>query len=175
MNTSHSASNSSVIHQYADSTTITIFWVVDVIIVLAILAANFSSIAVILRTSVCREKYGILLVSFSIADVIYGCHLLIIQATYWPIPLTAVCGGDWIRKSLPGGVMEGWISWHTVMLTLERYIAICYPLRYPQIITKKTLIAMAVTAWLCPIIEYCVPFIFIGVFACPVGISERLK
>ncbi|KAM9348885.1 olfactory receptor 1-like [Symphorus nematophorus] len=60
-----------------------------------------------------------------------------------------------------GGVQ----SWTLVTMSYDRFIAICFPLRYHSIVTKPTIAAMLLSAW---------GFV-LSLIACMIGLIDRLS
>ncbi|XP_072042958.1 trace amine-associated receptor 9-like [Amphiura filiformis] len=102
---------------------------------------------VVLRKTNMNEVSRQFMYSLSISDLMVGI-IITLPATisspfgYWPLSNT-MC----FINALIGGAIAFITSWALVALSVERYITICYPLRYPAIVTlTRTRIAL-VSIW----------------------------
>ena len=143
---------------------------VDTSIVLALLitygfmlfAINLFTLIAIVKHHTMREKYGILVGSFCMADIFVGMCLVFVALD--SLLLIATCAVDYafhfsLQKYGPFVSMN-----HTVCMTIDRFIAIKYPLHYHQIMTPSKLKMLVTIAWIVPgVVLFPDMFFFIGV------------
>ena len=64
-------------------------------------------------------------------------------------------------------------SWHTVLLTFDRYIAVCYPFQYHKIMAPKIQKILIIVVWMISIFENLCPELYIKAFKCEDNIQKR--
>ena len=143
-------SNISILDTSLDSVSI-IAVPLGILLGLAIIIANLITITAIIKVDILWEKYAVLVGSYSAADILVG--MMNIQAIVKDIALRDVivnvtCG--WKRILLDNLNLFGPAvsHWHTVIMTIDRFVAIQYPLTYHQKMTSLKVKALIAFAWL---------------------------
>ena len=121
------------------------------ILALCIIIANSVTIIAIIKVDLLWEKYAILVGSYSAADTLVGVANIITLVKDIVLQkqiesITCV----WKRILLDNVNLYGPAvsHWHTVILTIDRYVAVQYPLTYNQKMTDNRVKVMILLAWL---------------------------
>ena len=64
-------------------------------------------------------------------------------------------------------------SWHTVLLTIDRHIAVCCPFQYHKIMSPKIQKILIIVVWMISIFENFAPELYIKAFKCENNIQKR--
>ena len=128
-------------------------WGISAVLVIIIVVTNILTIYVIRRVAILREKYGILFVAYCSVDVLAGLHIIYLQLRLWFVPDVPTCKWRDIVLNIYDNLPHTSSTWHTVLLTLDRYIAVCYPFQYHRIMSSKIQKILIAVVWLISICE----------------------
>ena len=120
------------------------------ILALCIIIINSVTIIAIIKVDLLWEKYAILVGSYSAADTLVGvltCVAVLKDIVFIRKVESITC--VWKRILLDNVNLYGPMvsHWHTVILTIDRYVAVQYPLTYNQKMTSNTVKVMILLAW----------------------------
>ena len=117
---------------------------------LLIISANVFTFTAILKFDSLREKYAILIGSMSIADIIVGFSIIMIvlSLVVSRIPVDDIC--PWLKDFFHGLQEFGPYASqnHVLAMTIDRFIAIKYPLHYHQKMTSTRLKILVGLTWM---------------------------
>ena len=176
--------NSTITPQNNPQGQIAFTWGLSTAITVAIIIINSLTIYVIRTVDTLKEKYGILLMAYCAVDIINGFHVTYLQFRIWLLVNSYNPTCKWREilvynfDSLPYTVS----SWHTVLLTFDRYIAVCYPLQYHRIMFRQRQKALVAVIWLVATLENIAPWLYFKAFKCddmvwkgPVDLDSRFQ
>ncbi|XP_054850153.1 olfactory receptor 11G2-like [Eublepharis macularius] len=127
------------------------------------LAENITIITlVVLDTHLSRLPMYILLGNFSWLEICYvsttAPRLLFDLASPYGIISFRDCFLQFYLLFSFGGTENFFLS----AMALDRYLAICHPLHYPQIMTPETCYNLVIACWICGFLGYVVPVLMIS-------------
>lgn len=140
----------------------------SIIQALVIVACNSVTIHVIRSSHTLQEKYGILFLSYCCVDILngfYGVYLQV-RVVLYSSGGNFVCSWGYIILHAIDAIPYAITSIHTVLLTLDRYIAICYPLTYQQLLTAKAKAGLLCAAWAITLMENFLPPMYGKYYVC---------
>ena len=143
-------------------------WGISITLTITIVIINVLTIYIIRTVDTLREKYGVLLVAYCAVDILNGLHVTYLQLRLWLLVDSYVPSCEWKNilvysfDALPIAAS----SWHTVLLTFDRYIAVCYPFKYHRIMTQKIQKTMVLVIWVISILENFGPHLYFKAFKC---------
>ena len=125
---------------------------------------------IILSVSICISS---LLVWISINT--FKTYVTYLQGRIWVLGYSLVPTCEWkhILVYSFGALTQILSSWHTVLLTFDRYIAICYPFQYHKIISPKIQKILIIVVWMISIFENLCSELYIKAFKCEDNIQKR--
>ena len=145
-----------------------LMWALSITLTIVIVTINVLTIYIVRTVDDLREKYGILLVAYCIVDILNGLHVTYLQFRIWLLFFGSEPSCEW-RDTLVSSfdfLTYTASSWHTVLLTLDRYIAVCYPFRYHRIMSLNVQKVMIFAVWVISILENVGPQIYFKAFKC---------
>ena len=151
-------------------------WGISIALTIIIVIINMLTIYIIRTVGVLKEKYGIILVAYCIVDILNGLHVTYLQLRLWVLTddLFPTCEWRYVAVNGFDGLMYTLVSWHTVLLTFDRYIAVCYPFKYHMIMSPKIQNLLISAAWVISVLENFVPQLYFKVFTCEdMTLAER--
>lgn len=134
----------------------TYYWVLSAINGLITLACNGVVIFIILkRERLFRNPGNWLLLSLAFSDLTVG--IIMIPSLFVCYFSTVPCNWDMNKKVYD---LFLYISvTNLCFLTMDRYIAVVFPLKYTLLVPRKSTIKLLVTAWFFPLVVCVIPFI----------------
>ena len=159
--------NTSSLHELFPEVQQGIIWGISATLTIVIIVINLVTIYVLRTVDTLREKYGILLVGYCLVDILNGLQVTYLQVKYW-LQITSYSFCEWrdIVVSSTDALPYTLSSWHTVLLTFDRYIAVCHPFRYHKIMSQKIQKVLIGVAWLISIFENFLPHLYFKAFEC---------
>ena len=141
---------------------------ISLALTITIVIINALTIQVIRTVDALREKYGILLVAYCSVDILNGIYVTYLQVRLWVLIFGVVKVCEWKEVLLYSfdTMTFSLSSWHTVLLTFDRYIAVCYPFRYHKIMSPKIQKILIVVVWVISILENFGPQVYFIAFKC---------
>ena len=130
-----------------------ILWGLSAVLMITIVVTNILTIFVIRHVDKLREKYGILLVAYCSVDVLAGLHVMYVQFRLWLVPDVSTCKWRDIVLNIYDNLPHTSSTWHTVLLTFDRYIAVCYPFQHHRVMCSKIQKILIAVVWLISICE----------------------
>ena len=118
------------------------------IISVPVIIGNTSTIIIILRYRWLRSKTNALIFSLCCVDLGVGIFTVLTYTVEWWNIFTA---GLWYSSVL-----------HLLVIAIERYVAIIYPLRYHSLITKRVIGLLVAFAWFFAILTSSIPFLILN-------------
>ncbi|KAK3776468.1 hypothetical protein RRG08_023820 [Elysia crispata] len=127
---------------------------VAVLIGIALMGENLLMISVICRYQALHTNTNILVASLAVSDVMIGFQCCIMGLMSWPNGMRSWIGLHEfelrVLYTLITGVNFGLIvvsMAHLAVLSLDRYLYVLWPLRYPRRVTQRRVIIMAIGIW----------------------------
>lgn len=134
----------------------TYYWVLSAINGLITLVCNGVVIFIILkRGRLYRNPGNWLLLSLAFSDLTVG--IIMIPSLFICYFSTIPCNWD-VNKKVYDLFLYISVT-NLCFLTMDRYIAVVFPLKYTLLIPRKSTIKLLITAWLFPLVVCVVPFI----------------
>ena len=110
---------------------------------------NLLTILVILRIPNLRTKTNMIIFSLAVTDFLTGIIMMIDGEIFLQnFPIATACTILWILWLTPPITS----IFHLVVVTLDRYIAILYPLHYHVYFTTQRIIACLIFCWVTPLV-----------------------
>lgn len=132
------------------------YWILCAITGVITLLCNGVVIFIILRRErLYRNATNWLLLSLAFSDLSVG--IIMIPSLFICYFSTIVC--DWgVNKKIYDLFLYVSVT-NLCFLTLDRYIAVVFPLKYALLVPEKLTIKLLMTAWLFPIFTFLIPFL----------------
>lgn len=133
------------------------FWIVSLFLTIIAMLGNAQVIYLILTRRRLRTKANWFVFSLAMAD------LISVSVFIPPHFSCKIAGCDHSMVILHLVSYFGQASaTNIIAFTADRYVAIVLPLRYPQIITKKKIILILMSAWLAPLLLDTIPKVLLS-------------
>ena len=153
-----------------------ITWGISATLSIMIVTINLLTILVIRSDDVLREKYGICLVSYCVADILNGLHVIYLQVRYWLLySLYPSCAWMYVVLYSIDVLPYTLSAWHTVLFTFDRYIAVCYPFQHHKIMSPRIQKILIIVVWVFSIFENFAPQLYLKAFQCEDMIRKAPK
>ena len=124
---------------------------------LTIIILNVFTLYAIIKSEKLREKYALLIGSLCIADVMVGCVFItvtFIQMYVNDVTFTVYgCNFPNALYTVIINMPSFCSTWHPVVMTIDRIIAIEYPFQYHQILTPVKFRLLVASAWVVATLE----------------------
>ncbi|ELT93037.1 hypothetical protein CAPTEDRAFT_194530 [Capitella teleta] len=138
------------------------------VIGLAILVSNSFLLLLVYKTPHLSSISTRIVVSLSVADLLFGLSSLLdgalVLSRYTGTSRTRGAANNQYRLSLAMTVCQEWTvfvsSMHTLVIGIDRCVAVMLPLRYQALVTEFRRDATLVVTWLTPLVLV-VPFLFV--------------
>ena len=121
---------------------------ISVLLILAIITGNTITLVAMAKNKPLRRKENILIGSLSAADLLVG----LVSLLSFAVKALGLVAPGWNFDDILTVVVIQVSMLHMVFIGINRFIAVVLPLRYGRLVTKRTVVIMAVLVWVIPVV-----------------------
>ena len=125
--------------------------IIKLLIGIFIVIENLLNIIIICTYPQLRTKTNVILASLASADLATGILLVMIPSSYCYLSYVIICEVTYIVSFM----LLSTSAFHLMVVTLDRYLAILYPLHYTTYFPMRRVIASLLVCWSLPLISGC--------------------